>query len=464
VVLGRNGANVTYNMICSEVKIRELRFTARKTHWTAIDQPADDIWGFKASVDLRFEVGGAGAINALPPDIQEKIRNTGGDAFSIQQLLFDLDNAGLQGSPAVTVNGKTKEQSDNLSPEAATYFDHTFLSLYYGQMQKEGQPLLHVAVTTHNEEISDFRASKINLHINPLVNDSGVPLENTTTSQQQLTTLNYVATCFGRQDLPKSPSTFAWNWVTENEATQWHGVMAINRKSFSTWLKDQLWGQAKSSCWDFHVRTPVENLQMVIHLEWENKKEPTHTYHDTGDKLFDIDYKQQKGHNLDGAGAQDISGHYGLGYCEITPEYHCTVSVSGNIITIVQHVWVDVWIIKGTTPSQGHYLDRRREDQYILKANATGGLKVELKNISEKNEDNNPQAGWFTNAFTNLNSTTEWVKGVLGEHVAPELTKFPLSIAQDFHFPGGKVFAFKNVEFSDHQDLTATITYVEAHK
>jgi len=37
----------------------------------------------------------------------------------------------------------------------------------------------------------------------------------------------------------------------------------------------------------------------------------------------------------------------------------------------------------------------------------------------------------------------------------------PINVFQDFIFPGGQTFIFKDVRFSSHQDLISHITYAD---
>jgi hypothetical protein len=44
--------------------------------------------------------------------------------------------------------------------------------------------------------------------------------------------------------------------------------------------------------------------------------------------------------------------------------------------------------------------------------------------------------------------------------VSTSFHSIPAATIKSFVFPGGRVFAFKDVRFSSHQDLVAEITYV----
>ncbi|KAL4867698.1 hypothetical protein BDV12DRAFT_170924 [Aspergillus spectabilis] len=67
---------------------------------------------------------------------------------------------------------------------------------------------------------------------------------------------------------------------------------------------------------------------------------------------------------------------------------------------------------------------------------------------------------WLTDAFSDINdalSTKEDALDVTTTNMEPT----SLNGVQNFIFPGGKVFTYKSHKFSDSQDLTCAITYVD---
>jgi hypothetical protein len=60
-----------------------------------------------------------------------------------------------------------------------------------------------------------------------------------------------------------------------------------------------------------------------------------------------------------------------------------------------------------------------------------------------------------------LNSVIDGISQAVAPLASQNLRDIPLSVIQDYVFPGGKTFAFKSVGFSDHQDLVSHITYTE---
>ena len=105
VELGSDTSVVTYNMLCSEVDVRFIDYGRRNNYkWRVFSQPPGETWAFQSKVDLRLsETLDSSAFSKLSPEVKKQIKNLDGNAFSVQQLLFDLDNAALQTPPAMRI-------------------------------------------------------------------------------------------------------------------------------------------------------------------------------------------------------------------------------------------------------------------------------------------------------------------------------------------------------------------------
>lgn len=75
------------------------------------------------------------------------------------------------------------------------------------------------------------------------------------------------------------------------------------------------------------------------------------------------------------------------------------------------------------------------------------------------NKSQTPSTDAFTNLFTCVNQIVNKVRTI--DFTSTTFQSFPIAVVQDFVFPGGKTFAFKQMAFSDNQDLVAAITYAE---
>lgn len=152
--------------------------------WTNISQSPDSPWVFTAKVDLRLSTVDGSAYSKLPPDVQEKIMNVASQAFSVQQLLFDLTNASLMSFPEI----RGVEPGSDLH----TVLLKAFVGAYFHQMQKENQPLLGCSIVVDDAPISTLRLTSFNFNVNRYVDANGQEIPDPTEEQQQLATLNYL--------------------------------------------------------------------------------------------------------------------------------------------------------------------------------------------------------------------------------------------------------------------------------
>ena len=89
--------------------------------------------------------------------MQQQIKNLGSAAFSVQQLLFDLDNAALQTIPQIT----------NVPAGTPLYtaLEQYFVGAYFSQMQKGGTPLLGCAISQTSAPPATLTLSDLNLEV-----------------------------------------------------------------------------------------------------------------------------------------------------------------------------------------------------------------------------------------------------------------------------------------------------------
>ena len=241
VILGADAKSVTYNLLCSEFKVAVWQNNGYAPPTFKVISQDDDnsAWLCQANVDLRMSVVEQGAFSRLPPSVQDGIKNLGAQAFSIQQLMFDLSSASLMSVPKMS---GFAEGSD-----AKAVLNQTICDIYFDHMQTNGQPIVNMALIARDPDPSAFRPTDMSIHVCPLVNTNGESNASPSSSERQATTLNYLCSAFG--DKLPSPASFDWNWVESAQINQCDGVIAINRDSFLHWLlRSGLMDQAKKSC------------------------------------------------------------------------------------------------------------------------------------------------------------------------------------------------------------------------
>jgi len=219
VVLGANTASVSYNLMCSEFTVIEASYGPHGIiSWLNQSQASGSAWIFTSRVDLRLTP--TSAYGSLPPAVQDRIKNLGGSAFSVQQLLFDLDNAALQTVP--TISGVTP------GTPLYTCLETMFLGAYFNSLKESGQPVLGYAVTQSTALSSSLTLTDLNMEVNPFVGSDGQPVSSPTPQQQDLGTLCYLCAANGHT-LPAA-TEFTWNWIDPSEESNFdlssHGAIS----------------------------------------------------------------------------------------------------------------------------------------------------------------------------------------------------------------------------------------------
>lgn len=447
VKLGADTSAVTFNLLCSQFTVVELEPGSgyAPPSWLNVSQDSGSPWIFQSKVDLRLSTTDQSAYASLPKDVQDRIRNLGGEAFSVQQLLFDLDNAALQTIP--TISG--------IKPGTKLYtvLSQEFLGAYFTQLKADGQPLLGAAITQSTAPVSTITMTDLNLEVCPLVGGNGQPIVNPTDDQQNLATLDYL--CAANGDALPPAARFAWNWIDPTEASDADGVLALNRVAFATYLKYQLQGYVASNCYRAGVRVWLSGfLDSTVHYSWSltSNQAPTVTMPATGPVILTFHYASE---------ADDEAGLDGdMGQMKLAPSFDLSVSVSGTTMTVVQHLVIYLRVQSLQTAGDGNVVDITLTDTYTLAVSQDGRL-VANESTARNDQSKNPQTNDFLNFFTDLNDIISNIESWLRNFVATDLQDLPLSVIQDYVFPGGRTFAFKSVGFSDFADLTSHITYTD---
>lgn len=109
--------------------------------------------------------------------------------------------------------------------------------------------------------------------------------------------------------------------------------------------------------------------------------------------------------------------------------------------------------MKGATSSRFDGVDRSMTSAYTMRVDINGNLNVVAGGGEIENNDKRDDANAFAELFTDINDYSSWLTKFVPEFAATQFSTFPISFVKDFHFPGGKVFGFKEVQFSDFKIL-----------
>jgi len=446
VTLGLNTASVTYNLTCSEFVVVEANYGPRGIiGWLNQSQPDGAAWLFTSKVDLRLSDTDQSAYDSLPPAVQKQIKNLGGNAFSVQQLLFDLDNAALQTVP--TISG--------VAPGTPLYtcLQQVFLGAYFVALQKQGKPVLGYSITQSSAPPSSLTLTDLNMKVSPFVGSDGQPVANPSTQQQQLATLSYLCAANGKA-LPAA-SAFTWNWVEPADVGSYNGVVAINRNTFASYFQTQLLPLVRNNCFQSSVRVYLSGfLDTTVNYSWSLTpgQAPTVTLPPSGATVLQFQYSSS---------ASDDAGLGGdMGAMRLSPSLEVDVAFAGNAVTITQHLIIYLNVRSLQTSGGGNIVDKTITDTYTLAVDQTGSLTATLTTSTADNSEN-PSTNSFLNFFTDLNDIINDIETWTRNFVGTRFNDLPISVVRGYVFPGGNTFTFKDVVFSDNQDLVSHITYVQ---
>lgn len=445
VTLGSDTSAVTFNLMCSEFIVVQLTPGGgyAPPNWMNAAQPSGNAWLFTSKVDLRMFATDQSAYDKLPPAVQAQIANLGASAFSVQQLLFDLDNASLESVPVIS--GVAPGTTLN------TVLQSDFLGAYFTAMQAQGSPLLGCAITMAVADPSTLALSNLNMEVCPLRDGNGNPYPSPTPAQQQLATLNYL--CEVNNDAPHPPVPFAWNWI--DSATDGDGILAINRNTFANYFQKQLAPLVAANCYAPYCRVWLSGIfDQNVHYAWNmtGSQTPAVTNPTSGKTVVQFSYSNY---------AEDQAGLNGdMGHLTLQPSFTATIDFIGNTIVVTQHLVVYLYVGFMSSGAGGNVIDKTITDTYTLAVSDTGRLTATLTSNVVDNSDP-PSVNGFLNFFTGINDLIADVATWVSSLVSTNFTDIPLSVVQDFVFPGGNTFLFKDVMFSDNQDLSGRITYAD---
>ncbi|MXV50305.1 hypothetical protein GS399_04920 [Pedobacter sp. HMF7647] len=441
ISLNPDNKSVVFQLMCSEFQVVEANGDrAGLTSYINQSQPDGNAWMFKATVDLKSVTDSTN----LPPAVQQQVNNLGDTAFSVQQLIFDLDNALLDTSASI----------EGIEPGSAvdTALKGVFMGAYFSALQAAGKPVLGYTIQQSQVDPSTLKLSDFELQANPFVDASGNEIQ-LAVDEEGLLTLNYLCAANGNTLPPAVP--FNWNWVeNDQEAGEFDGVIAINRNTIANYFKNELNVPVLSNSFLPYVHVYLSDLDTHINYEWNLTagQQPTISAPATGKTVLSYSYSNS---------ASDQAGLNGdEGQMTLSPSYTLQVDFTGNQIVITQHLLIYAKVKVELSSDSGNIIDKTIVDTYTLEIDDYGRLTANLDSQTTDNSQT-PGVNGFLNFFSKVNDLTEsveqWVQGL----TATSFTDIPLSVIQDFVFPGGKTFLFKDAVFSDNQDLVGHISYAD---
>lgn len=239
VVFDRDTSRVSYHVFFKSLTICTLdsHKGGKLLVWQKITQPQDQPWVFGFIVNLDMNARDQNAFNNLPPSVQQQIKNLNpNSAFSLTQLMLDLNTTSLQDSPAI----------EGLDPNSRVYetLARVIFDNYWTPLKNSGGAMLSYGVLPVNPNSSPTQSivpTDINIVVSAHRDGGGNETHN-----YDLYTLNHLIMSENRP-MPQ-PGQFSWNWLAEGDNSDGRcvGVVAIKRDIFAGFLKRPL-GQSFSS-------------------------------------------------------------------------------------------------------------------------------------------------------------------------------------------------------------------------
>jgi hypothetical protein len=449
VTLGSTPNSVTYHLMCSQFNVAQLTQSGQGTMtWLSASQPADSPWVFTADVDLRLAAVPGTAFNTLPKEVQDQLKNLSGSAFSVQQLLFDLDNARLMSVPQISgVDGTALYKALN---------DY-FVGAYFGQMKKSGQPVLGCTVTQPTQSASTLAPTDLTIGVSPYV---GTPAD------PDLSCLTYLCATDGHK-LPVA-QPFPWNWVDQPEANAGcNGAVSVSRTALVALLLKQMLPMVKANCYLPSVRVTLNALGPVYDLKPIGGQDPQVI--DTtclDDVIYDNPRRPPHFGILrfayDASGSDQAGPNGSSGGASMDCHYLALVATTGNELWISQSLTINMSVRKYLSTTTGTPVNIQRVDVCALNVDAFGQIASTLTTlIPATNSASKNDVNFGQDLFTGVNELYGNTEALVQRVSGTLVDAIPFGTVQEFVFPGGQTFVYSSVGFSQHGDLVSHVVYAD---
>ncbi|KAF5240338.1 hypothetical protein FANTH_9598 [Fusarium anthophilum] len=464
----------TFNILCSEFHVVENELgtpSGPNGKWNVWKQPSGHPWTLKtwvslvhASLDNQLNGSEHFAQNPVKKQrLLKRLQNISSTSFSLQQLLLDMDNATVQNVPVL----------EGMKPGSRA---HLVVSGQLGNIwaaltkKCHCPPISVVAVPQASSDPSKLHLTSFDLQVNRVKDSNGDAIRNPTKEQLAATTLDYRCMAIGTQ-LPPAKH-FSWNWVEPTSVNSESGVVAIKREVFGQYLLDAILPQIKKYCitTDPVVGNRKEWGSGKLWADWSlptiNNQTPNSLIRRGSNNVCVIEYSAS-----DDPDTSSIRGSiYGSEYCrlDVVPGYECEVLLTGNTLNIFQRVAVRVKLkcdVAAILSDRFSNFDEQcmaynavAIDDYELSVGQTGCLQI---THTRSSPDTFPDS--FKNT-SDLFQTDDLLDKIRSAFTAPkpiDFTSINAAALQNFVFPGGKAFTYKNVKAAPSGDLLCSLTYVD---
>ncbi|KUL90647.1 hypothetical protein ZTR_00088 [Talaromyces verruculosus] len=472
IVTLNTASNVSFNLFCRKARVVSIEWGEWGAQFNVSEQPkgpSGNLWTMTMAVDLTI-TGLNQKLNTsyfnnhpkVKAQLLEALANVSGTAFSLQQLIFDLDSAILQTSPDFS-NVKDKH--------AKFVLEEYFRDIYVKTAKEHGLPLVAVTVVAQPKDESTLHMTAFERIVNPLKASDGSPIANPTDSERAVTTLDYLC-AINNNPVPRI-SSLDWNWMQPQDVNDSSGAIAINRNILARYIASNLKDSTSSSCYTaiFHQS----------YLELANGAHPDVTF-PSGSNVIHMEYTCSNEGSIYDSDIPNIPAT-----AQVDNKYTLDVFFEGATIRVVQWSYMYIACHIGNYSSHGFSMkvvDKRLTDTYGISVDQTGSLHLLRTNESTDDQsDTEPTKqtnsssggggsdvpgmvqGMLDILINNLTSLVfDKVRNDFSNSSAGDLHELQISTLQNFIFPAARVFTYKDLFFSEHQDLVSKITYLDPNK
>ncbi|KAH6874416.1 hypothetical protein B0T10DRAFT_465717 [Thelonectria olida] len=188
--LGTRADNVTFRMFCSDFQVAQNVPSGGFSpgSWNVWSQASGSPWYVVTSVDMiNTNVDGGLSttyFNQQPlhtVQILDRLGNFSDTAFSLQQLLLDLDNAALQSVPTF----------EGIPDRVQSILESYFVQLWSAAAKEYGAPLIAPTAVPHTTaDASQIQMTSFERQASPYKDANGDIVPNPTPGQLAMTTLD----------------------------------------------------------------------------------------------------------------------------------------------------------------------------------------------------------------------------------------------------------------------------------
>lgn len=442
----QNGAqSVIFNLFCKQVTAVSIKYGRRGSIiWNVFEQPSGQAWSAKMLVnlsiqDLRNDLNNSPYFKTHPKEreeLEKALENLSGTAFSLQQLIFDLDNGFLESAP---------DFGGVSDPDVKSLLEGNFRDIYSKTAREQGLPLAALAAVSQEPDPSSLQMTSFERNVTHSDDGDG-----------SASTLNYLC-AINNHPRPSSDTAFNWKWVQPQEMGQESGVIAINRQTFVQYLADTLKESDTIHAWqirrgDNSKLWAKDNVPVDLVIS----KSGSNVIHGQNQDKFRLIEPDE--HRPNAFTATSVAS------------YTIDITFEGQVLGIKQYS--DVYIYGGfTNPNDPHpqatikVFQLTLEESFALSVDSDGTLELKSSGKVPSRDTKVPEITYDPDADPDA------IKDVLGDYIDDllaldfgvsdlgELRDVSIPKVHNFIFPSSKVFKYADPFFSKDQDIVCPVSY-----